>query len=111
MMWGYGLNWLSMTLMMLAAIVAIVLLVVLVWAVMRRQQNLTTSPTQPIRDPTASKILSQRYARGEIDATTFEQMRKRLEASDHAPQRSRGEGRNSVGESLFDGITPGSDIL
>jgi len=27
-------------------------------------------------------ILRQRYARGEIDATTFEQMRERLQASD-----------------------------
>lgn len=29
----------------------------------------------------ALEILQQRYARGEIDATTFEQMRERLEAS------------------------------
>ncbi len=31
--------------------------------------------------PTALDILRQRYARGEIDAVTFEQMRERLEAS------------------------------
>src|ERR1700730_15583550 len=116
MMWGYGLNWLSMTLMMLGSIVALGLLVVLVWAVMCRQKKRTTSltrpaPIQPVSGPPAREILSQRYARGEIDTATFEQMRERLEASDSAPPRRRVEGRNPVGESLFDGITPGSGIL
>ena len=32
-------------------------------------------------DPPALEILRQRYAAGEIDAVTFEQMRERLEAS------------------------------
>lgn len=32
-------------------------------------------------EPSAEEILRQRYARGEIDATTFEQMRERLGAS------------------------------
>ena len=32
-------------------------------------------------DPPALEILRQRYAAGEIDAITFEQMRERLEAS------------------------------
>jgi uncharacterized membrane protein len=35
----------------------------------------------PTTQPTALDILHQRYARGEIDAVTFEQMRERLEAS------------------------------
>src|SRR5437879_1618652 len=34
----------------------------------------------PVR-PSALEILRQRYARGEIDAVTYEQMRERLEAS------------------------------
>jgi hypothetical protein len=46
MMWGYGLNWLSMTLMMLGSILGIVLLVVLAWAVMRWLNQRTTKPTQ-----------------------------------------------------------------
>ena len=35
----------------------------------------------PTTQPSALGILRQRYARGEIDAVTFEQMRERLEAS------------------------------
>ncbi len=35
---------------------------------------------------TALQILQQRYARGEIDGTTFDQMRERLEASEHHGQ-------------------------
>ncbi len=91
MMWGYGFNWFSMTLMMLGSTLWIVLLVVLAWALVRWLNNRTTSPTRqahtlPGSGPTAREILSQRYARGEIDATTFEQMRERLEASDNLHQ-------------------------
>ena len=32
-------------------------------------------------EPDALEILRRRYARGEIDATTFDQMRERLESS------------------------------
>jgi len=72
----------------------IALLVVLTWALIRWVNNRTTSPTQPANTlagsgPTPMEILSQRYARGEIDATTFEQMRERLEASDHALHRNQ----------------------
>ena len=115
-MWGYGLNWLSMTLMMLGSTLWMVLLVVLVWAVIRWLNQQTTSSTRqtttlPGSGPTAREILNQRYARGEIDATTFEQMRERLEASDNAHQRSWAEGRRPAGESLFDGRTHGSEIV
>ncbi len=93
-MWGYGLNWPSMTLMMLGSILGIVLLVVLAWAVMRWLNQRTTKPTQqtqmqPVSGPTASEILSQRYARGEIDVTTFEQ----IEARDVRPRTSEKPGR------------------
>src|SRR5690349_6269685 len=92
MMWGYGLNWLSMTLMMLGSTLWTVLLVVLVWVVMRRLNPRTTGPTRqtqtlPSSGPTAREILRQRYARGEIDATTFEQMRERLEAAGDVHRR------------------------
>ncbi len=35
----------------------------------------------PPFQPSAIEILCQRYARGEIDATTFDQMRERLESA------------------------------
>jgi putative membrane protein len=114
-MWGYGFSWLSMTLMMLGSTLGIVFLVVLVWAVLRQRNNRTTSPirqthTLPVSGPTTLELLNQWYARGEIDATTFEHMRERLEVSDNSPQQSRAEVRRPVGERLFDGSTSGSEI-
>lgn len=41
---------------------------------------------EPQPQPSAMEILRQRYARGEIDATTFDQMRERLEASERPHQ-------------------------
>ncbi len=38
-------------------------------------------PAMPPQGPSALEILRQRYARGEIDAATFEQMRERLEST------------------------------
>jgi len=43
-------------------------------------------PVQPTQ-PSAMEILRQRYARGEIDAATFDQMRERLEASSKPDQQ------------------------
>lgn len=71
---------------MLGTILWIALLGVLVWALLRW---LTTRnapvigyhPTPPPYQPSAVEILRQRYARGEIDDVTFQQMRERLEAS------------------------------
>jgi len=117
MMWGYGWNWPSMGLMMLGSLLLIVVLVVLAWAVIRGLNRRTNSPTERIHPltgngPTAAEILNQRYARGEVDATTFEQMRERLGSSDDAQQRSWADGQRPVGEKLFDGTTRrGSDIL
>ncbi len=89
MMWGYGFNWPGMTLMMLGGSLLIVLLVVLAWAVLRwLNQRTIQTKIQTGSGPTAQELLSQRYARGEIDATTFEQMRERLGASDTLPQKS-----------------------
>jgi putative membrane protein len=116
MMWGYSFNWLGMTLMMVGSTIWIVLLGVLVWAVIRWLNHRTISPPRqtpmlPGSGPTAREILSQRYARGEIDAPTFEQMRERLEVSDNLYQGSRAEGQRPAGERLFDGRTSGSEIL
>ncbi len=61
------------------------LLVVLVWAIIRWLNTKTTvSPPQDsatlVGGPSALEMLWQRYARGEIDTATFEQMRAQLEA-------------------------------
>lgn len=45
------------------------------------------SQQPPVMQPPALEILRQRYARGEIDADTFEQMRERIEASYRPPYR------------------------
>ena len=94
MMWGYGFSWGGMFLMSLGMVLWIALLVVLVWALIRWLNRRTTSSVPPVTTASAGglpaiEILRQRYARGEIDTATFEQMRERLEAS---------EGRSSAYE-------------
>ena len=84
-MWGYGFGW-GWLLMSLGTVLWIALLVILVWAVIRWMNNRAGTPVPPPLSgtpsgPTAMEILRQRYARGEIDTATFEQMRQRLEAS------------------------------
>lgn len=85
MMWGYGFNWGGMLLMMLSMAVWIALLVILVWAGIRWFERRRSLPDPnytgfSMNGPTGMEILQQRYARGEIDAATFEQMHERLEA-------------------------------
>jgi len=84
MMWGFGWGDLFLTLLGLA------LLVLLDWAVLRLAQGKTLSPPPsagiPPTGPSALDNLNQRYARGEIDTTTYEQMRERLET----PQQPAG---------------------
>ena len=82
MMWGYDFGWGGMLLM---TIFWIAVLTVLVWALIRWINGRTTtsvppSPSAPPAGPSALEILRQRYARGEIDQATFEQMREQLEA-------------------------------
>jgi putative membrane protein len=89
-MWGYGYSpsWGGMFLMMvLGNLLWIALLGILVWAVIRwfvRRPGIL-GPRESgsfAGGPSALEILRQRYARGEIDAVTFEQMRERLEGSE-----------------------------
>ena len=83
MMWGYGYGWFGLFWLVLW----IVLLGFVIWGLVQWMGNRgASSPFQPwTRHPPAEssalEILRQRYARGEIDATTFDQMRERLEAS------------------------------
>jgi putative membrane protein len=86
MMWGYGFSWGGMFLMMLGTTLWIALIVVLIWALIRWLNRKTTPSVPPYTStptsgPLALEILNQRYAHGEIDTATYEQMRERLEAS------------------------------
>ncbi len=81
-MWGYGFGW-GWLMMSLGMVLWIALLVVLVWAIIRWLERKVTTPASPVTStppsgPSALEILQQRYARGEIDTVTFEQMRERL---------------------------------
>lgn len=81
MMWGYGL------LMFLGMTLWVVLLAVLIWALIRWLNRRTGPAPQPSPDErSALEILRRRYARGEIDHTTFEQMRERLQVADPPSQ-------------------------
>ena len=97
MMWGYNFGWGGMLLMPFGSILWIALLAVLVWAVIRWLERRTTTlaPSFPgilLSNPSALEILQQRYARGEIDIATYEQMRERLvtsEVRDNQPLAAR----------------------
>jgi putative membrane protein len=95
MMWGgYGWSWPGMLMMTLSSLFWIALIAVLIWAVVRwlnKQNVYTTTPT-----PSAMEILRQRYARGEIDTATFEQMREQLEARKQEPFAQSHEHPGSV---------------
>jgi uncharacterized membrane protein len=106
MMWGYGFDWPSMAFMMFGSTLWIVFIVVIIWAVIRWLNHRTAGTMPPTHtlsgtSLTGMEILNQRYARGEIDAATFEQMRERL-APASTIQQHREEALRPVGEKLFD---------
>ena len=80
MMYGYSWSWGGMLLMMLSWVFWFVLLGLLLWALFRwlgaRGPNQTTNT-----GVSATEILRQRYARGEIDEATYERMRQQLVSS------------------------------
>lgn len=83
MMWGYGYGW-PMLWMVFWNLIWLVLLGLLIWGVVRWLGERTFRPAghDSISPPrSALDILQERYARGEIDETTFERMRERLMAS------------------------------
>jgi putative membrane protein len=75
-------NWSAMLLMMLlSAAVWIAVIGLLFWAVNRLFTNRVPTTEGPDRSPSALEILRQRYARGEIDAATFDAMKRQIEAT------------------------------
>ncbi len=87
MMWGFGHGLLFLLpLLFLAKFFWIVILALLIGLAIRRlsfrhRQMPFYHYGMPPVQPSALDILRQRYARGEIDAATFDQMRERLEAT------------------------------
>ena len=90
--------WLLLPLLFLFKFFWIVLVVLLIAAMVRgfgRRNRWAAyggrmpfyTPGTPHVQASAMEILRQRYARGEIDATTYEQMRERLEASSRPDQQ------------------------
>jgi putative membrane protein len=85
MMWGYnitGMGWW----MIISSLIWFGLIAVAVWAFARwanRTSQSNTLSTTPA--PSATEILRQRFARGEIDSDTFERMRRELDASPIEP--------------------------
>ena len=84
--------WFLMPLLLFGKFFWLVILALLIWALVRRfssrggpmpfyRHEPFYHPGTPPVQPSPMEILRQRYARGEIDAVTFEQMRERLESS------------------------------
>ncbi len=86
MMWGYTYGWDGMLWMGVSMLFWVVLLGLAIWLLVRWLTRSTTPAVPPSagippNTPSALEILRQRYARGEIDAETFETMRAHLEKS------------------------------
>ena len=85
MMWGSGHGiWFLLPLLFLGKFIWLVVLGLLIWGMIRwlstRNRHMHIPfPGMPPTQPSALEILQQRYARGEIDTATYEQMRERLE--------------------------------
>jgi putative membrane protein len=81
MMWGYNMTGMSWW-MIISSLIWLGLVAIAVWAFARwasrpTQSNASGSPPAP----SATEIVRQRFARGEIDSDTFERMRRQLETS------------------------------
>ncbi|WP_112433928.1 SHOCT domain-containing protein [Thermogemmatispora tikiterensis] len=90
MMWGFGCG--GMLWMWLGAVLWLILLAALAWTLFRLARGKgwfsggpsRLYPSGPNRSPL--QILQERYARGEIDAATFDEMLARLRSSEESRQ-------------------------
>jgi|SRR5437660_2698608 len=98
MMWGFGHGlWFLLPLFLLGRFFWIVILALLIGYAIRRfgfrhrYAHYAHAPfyhyNVPPTQQSALEILRQRYARGEIDAATFDQMRERLQAGEEPRQQ------------------------
>ncbi|MGZ3610736.1 MAG: SHOCT domain-containing protein [Ktedonobacteraceae bacterium] len=82
MNWGYGYGWPMMGGMLFWGLFCILLLALSVWALLHwmKRSSPQSTPHPAVSDQlSAMEILRQRYARGEIDTPTFEQMREQFQ--------------------------------
>jgi putative membrane protein len=87
MMYGWNGDWGGMLIVMLInAAVWIALIGLVIWGLGRLLARRESSSGQLDSGPSALEILRQRYARGEIDAATFDDMRRRIEGDQTSPK-------------------------
>jgi putative membrane protein len=87
MYWEYGWTgffWMAFWMLIWGALLCLV-----VWAALLTISRRHPTPVQHEwriqHEPSAAEIVNQRYARGELDADTYEAMRERIEAT--SPER------------------------
>lgn len=79
MMFGYAWAWPMMLWMGAGALFWLAALALIAWLLIRwLDRRGTGGRGQSASAPTAQETLRQRYARGELDTTTYERMRERL---------------------------------
>jgi putative membrane protein len=78
--YGYGWSWGGVLFMMLSTLFWIGLFALVLWAIVRAVRGGGPSGNGRAQ-PSALEILQQRYARGEIDTKTYDEMLARLNGS------------------------------
>lgn len=89
MMWGYYDNGGMVVWAIISSLFWLGLAAVAVWALVRWLSRASRPTSPPTAQPSALDILKARYAHGEIDAATFQQMRADLEAPQTPPASYR----------------------
>ncbi len=82
---GTGWSWAGALLMALSMLFWAGLLAFILWAIVRAFQAHDTQQPGGHPQPSAIDLLQQRYARGEIDAKTYDEMLSRLTGGMRSP--------------------------